>query len=315
VTFVSPDRLWLLAAVPVLIALYVIMLRRRKSTGMRFTNTTLLSRVMPKQSQWRRHFTVALALASLAVLAVAWARPNGIEYVARERATVVLVIDVSQSMAATDVAPNRLDAAKQAAIAFIKELPDQYNVSVVSLSGNPSVVLPPTTDRTQTQQAVNSLKLKDSTAIGESIYTAVDALKQAPLGEGETIPPGAIVLLSDGQNTAGRSPVQAATEAGKLGVPVYTIAYGTDNGYVDLDGKREVVAPDRDLLKELASVSKGSSFDAESLNELNKVYANIGSEVGQVPVEKEVSATWAGYGLVLAAVAALGAISLGVRWP
>ncbi len=314
-SFLAPERLWVLIVVPLLIVGYVYLVLRKKKTGMRFTNTAILARVVPKQSQWRRHLAVALSLAALVALSLAWARPNGIEMVPRERATIIVVIDTSQSMAATDVPPTRLDAAKQAALTFVKALPQQYNVSVVSLSGNPAVVLPPTTDRVQAQQAINSLKLADSTAVGESVYTALNALQLAPKGTDSSPAPGAIVLLSDGQNTAGRSPAQAAAAAKKEDVPIYTIAYGTENGYVDLDGERERVPPDKDLLASIAQASGGQTFSAENLDQLNKVYNNIRSEVGQTPTKKETTALWAGYGLAFAVVAALAAVSLGARWP
>lgn len=314
--FSDPQRLWVLLLIPLLIAGYVFALKRRNRVGVRFTNTTILGRVVPKQSQWRRHLAVALSLLSLGALSIAWARPQGIEMVPRERATVVLVIDISQSMAATDVKPNRLDAAKASAITFVNSLPAQYNVAVVSLSGNPAVRLPPTVDRTAARGAINSLKLADSTAVGESIYTALDALQMAPKGAGDQgAAPGAIVLLSDGQNTAGRSPVQAAQAAKKAKVPIYAIAYGTDNGYVDLDGQRQRVPPDRELLQELADMTGGQDFSAENAAQLDRVYTNIRSEVGQVPTKKETTALWAGYGLAFAVVAALAAVSLGARWP
>ena len=314
-SFLNPERLWVLGLIPLLVAGYIYLVLRKKKTGMRFTNTAILSRVVPKQSQWRRHLAVALSLAALVALSLAWARPNGIEMVPRERATVVMVIDTSQSMAATDVQPTRLDAAKQAAHTFVKTLPEQYNVAVVSLSGNPALILPPTTDRAQAQQAINSLKLADSTAVGESIYVALSALQLAPKGTDSSPAPGAIVLLSDGQNTAGRSPTQAAAAAKKAGVPVYTIAYGTENGYVDLDGERNRVPPDKALLTNIAQSSGGAAFSAENLDQLNKVYNNIRSEVGQTPTKKETTALWAGYGLAFAVVAALAAVSLGARWP
>lgn len=314
-TFLAPERLWILLLVPLLVAGYIYLVLRKKKTGMRFTNTAVLSRVVPRQSQWRRHLAVALSLAALVALSFAWARPNGIEMVPRERATVVMVIDISQSMQATDVQPSRLEAAKQAALAFVRSLPAQYNVSVVGLSGSPSVRLPPTTDRVQAQQAIGTLRLQDSTAVGESVYTALNALQLAPSGTDSTPAPGAIVLLSDGQNTAGRAPSQAAAEAKRQEVPIYTIAYGTENGYVDLDGKRERVPPDKELLASLAQATGGEAFAAENLDQLNRVYNNIRSEVGQVPTIKETTALWAGYGLAFAVVAALAAVSLGARWP
>lgn len=140
--FLQPERLWALLVVPVLIALYLWAMTRKGRTGMRFTNTSVLGRVVPKQSQWRRHLAVAMSLLSLVTLVLAWSRPNGVDRVPRERATIVLVIDVSRSMEATDVKPTRMDAAKQLSLEFIKSLPEQYNLAVVSLSGNPAVRLP-----------------------------------------------------------------------------------------------------------------------------------------------------------------------------
>lgn len=314
-SFLNPERLWVLAIVPIIVLGYILAVLRKKKTGMRYTNTTLLGQVMRKQSQWRRHLAFALSLASLIALSAAWARPNGVDMMPRERATVVMVIDISQSMLATDVKPNRLDAAKQAAIEFAEALPEKFNLAVVSMSGSPAVRLPPTLDRTMARQAISTMKVQDSTAIGESIYTAISALQMAPLGEDGSIAPGAIVLLSDGQNTAGRAPIQAANEAAKAKIPIYTIAYGTENGYVDLDGQRERVPPDTAQLRTIAQLTDADAYEAENLPELERVYSNIRSEVGMVPVKKETTALWAGYGLAFAVVAALAAVSLGARWP
>ena len=313
--FLDPGRLWTLLVVPLLLALYIWLTRRKNRAGMRFTNTGVLGAVVPVQSQWRRHLAVALSLASLITLGLAWARPNGVEQVPRERATVVLVIDISLSMQATDVKPNRLDAAKEAAKNFVKDLPAPYNVALVSLSGNPASRMPPTTDRGQVNRAIDALKLQESTAVGEAIFVALQTLQAAPKAPDGSIAPGAIVLLSDGQNTAGRSPQQAAAEALKSKVPVYTIAYGTENGYVDLDGKRERVPPDRALLQRIASVTQGQAYTAENLGQLDTVYKNIKSQVGYEEVKKETTALWAGYGLAFAVLAALAAVSLGARWP
>ncbi len=313
--FLQPERLWVLAVVPLLIAVYVWATRRKKRSGMRFTNTAVLGRVVRKQSQWRRHLAVALSLASLVTLVLAWSRPNGIDRVPRERATVVLVIDVSQSMAATDVQPSRLAAAQQLSKDFIRDLPEQYNVAVVSLSGNPATRLGPTTDRVFANRAIDALALQDSTAIGDALYTALSAIQMAPRADDGSVAPGAIVLLSDGMNTTGRAPLQGAAEARDAKVPVYTIAYGTENGSVDLDGKRERVPPDRELMQQVAETSGGTTFAAESADDLSRVYENIRSEVGYEEVKKETTATWAGYGLAFAVLAALAAVSLGARWP
>jgi Ca-activated chloride channel family protein len=314
-SFMSPERIWVLLVIPLIIAVYVWALFRKKRTGMRFTNTTLLAQVMPRQSAWRRHLAVALSLLSLIALIGAWARPNGVEMVPRERATVVLIIDISRSMEATDVAPSRLGAAKEAAIKFIKELPKQYNVAVVSLAGNTAVRQRPETDRSATERIINALTPQDSTSVGESIYSALSAMQQAPKGGDEKMAPGAIVLLSDGDNNAGRAPAQAAAEAAKNDIPIFSIAYGTENGYVDVDGERTRVPPNKELLESISQRTGGQMFSAESLDQLDRVYSSIGSEIGHVPVQKEVTALWAGYALAFAAVAALAAVSLGARWP
>ncbi|HZA32497.1 MAG TPA: VWA domain-containing protein [Propionibacteriaceae bacterium] len=315
--FGSPDRLLILLVIPLLIVAYIIAMHRKNRRGMRFTNTSMLDVVVPKQSQWRRHVAVALSLLSLITLTAAFAQPKTQVDVPRERATIVVVIDASLSMEATDVQPSRLAAAKQAAVAFVDSLPEKYNVAVVSMSGNPNILVPPTLAHNTVENAINTITLQESTAIGESIITAMRALEQAPKDPAnpDAIAPGAIVMLSDGTNTAGRAPQQAAAEARAAKVPIYTIAYGTENGYVDLDGKRESVPVDHELMRQIAEASGGQYFSAATPDQLKTVYANIGSEVGYEKADREVTARFAGYGLAFAVLAALGAISLGARWP
>jgi Ca-activated chloride channel family protein len=315
--FMAPNRLLILLVIPLLILAYIFASLRKNRRGMRFTNTSMLDVVVPKQSQWRRHLAVALSLLSLITLTAAFARPKTQVDVPRERATVVMVIDASQSMQATDVKPTRLDAAKQAAIDFVSKLPEKYNVSVVSMAGSCAILVPPTTAHHTVENAINSIQLQDSTAIGEGITTALRALQQAPKDRDNpnSIAPGAIVLLSDGYNTSGRAPQQAAAEAKAAKVPVYTIAYGTENGYVDLEGKREPVPVDHDEMKRIAAATSGEYFAAATADQLKKVYENIGSDVGYEKADREVTARFAGYGLALAVLAALGAISLGAKWP
>jgi Ca-activated chloride channel family protein len=220
-------------------------------------------------------------------------------------------------MQATDVAPNRFDAAKEAAIEFVEELPDKYNVAVVSMAGNASILVPPTLAHNTVENAIRGIQLQDSTAIGEGIYTALRALQQAPKDPNnpDSVAPGAIVLLSDGSNTVGRAPQQGAAEARRARVPVYTIAYGTENGYVDLEGKREPVPVDHDAMKQIAQITEGRYFAAASMEQLKSVYTNIRSEVGYEKADREITAQFAGYGLAFAVLAALGAISLGAKWP
>lgn len=317
VDFLSPARLLILLVIPLLVLGYVFAARRKNRRGMRFTNTSMLDVVVPKQSQWRRHVAVALSLLSLITLTAAFARPKTQVEVPRERATVVLVIDASQSMQATDVKPTRLDAAKKAAIDFVRQLPEKFNVSIVSMAGSAAILVPPTTAHNTVETAINSIQLQDSTAIGEGISTALRALQQAPQDpkNPNSVAPGAIVLLSDGSNTAGQAPLQAAGEAKAAKVPIYTIAYGTENGYVDLDGKRQPVPVDHEEMQQIAQQTGGEYFTAATPDQLKKVYTNIGSAVGYEKADREVTARFAGYGLAFAVLAALGAISLGAKWP
>lgn len=315
--FSAPGRLIWLIAIPLLIAAYLWASRRKNRRGMRFTNTSMLGAVVPKQSQWRRHLAVAFSLLSLVSLTGAWAKPVAQVDVPRERATIVVVLDVSQSMAANDVKPDRLTVAKNGAKDFVQSLPEKYNVALVAMSGNPSLVIPPTLDRAAMIRGIDSLQLRDSTAVGESIIVALRALDMAPKdkNDGDKPAPGAIVMLSDGTNTLGRPAEQGAAEAAKTKTPVYTIGYGTENGYVDLDGKREPVPVNQAQMQRVAEMTGGSYFKAATPDQLKKVYENIGSSVGVEKAERETTAAWAGWGLGFAALAALAAISLAARWP
>ena len=313
--FESPARLWVLLVPPLLLLAYIVAIRMKGRSSVRFTNTAILGAVMPKQSQWRRHVAVAMSLASLVALTMAWARPLGELKVPRERATVVVVIDVSQSMAAVDVKPNRLDVAKQAAISFIDQLPSQYNVSVVALSGKPQIAMPPSIDRDAIRRAITHLQLTDGTAIGDAIRTSLEAVKQAPLGPDKSVAPAMVVMLTDGTNTSGSDPMAAAAAAKRAKVPIYTIAYGTDNGYVDLDSQRYRVPPDPGLLTKISQATGGREVSAESAQQLDSAYKDLRSSVGYELVRQEVTARYAMYALGFAVVAALGAVSMAGRWP
>lgn len=312
--FFNPERLWVLLAVVVLLVGYIILLRLKKHRGMRYTQTGIVGAVLPRQSQWRRHVAVAATLASLVAISGAWARPSGEVQEPRERATVVLVLDHSQSMQAKDVSPDRLTASRDAALRFIQGLPPQYNVAVVGLSGQPNIMVLPGIDRGATRLAIEKLDLADGTAIGDAIVKAIEAVESAPGDEG--IAPGIIVMLSDGgDNNSEVDPVTAAKQAKEKNVPIYTIAYGTMNGFVDLDGKRENVAPDLQLLREVAQISGGEMVDAKSAAQLDRVYEKMQTQVTYETVHKEVTARWAMYALAFALVATLGAVSMAARWP
>ena len=314
--FESPQRLWVLLVLPALIIAYLVLLRLKGRVSLRFTNTGVLGRVIGSQRRWTRHLAVAMSLCSLVALGLAWAQPLGSEKVPRERATVVLIVDTSLSMEADDVQPNRLEAAKSAAHDFIQALPDTFNVALIKFDGKPAVVMPPSTDRGAVERAIGGLSLGEGTAIGDGITVALEAIASAPLSEDETEPPPAMmVLLSDGKNTEGTDPSESTRQAQDAGVPVYTIAYGTQNGYVDVDGERFNVAPDPELLRAIAEATSGKAFEADNVSELNEAYKEIGSSVGFEEVKKPITAQYALGALGFAVVAALGAVMMAARWP
>lgn len=318
-TFELPGRLLWLLVIPLLVTLYILAMRRRGRQGMRFTNTSMLAAVMRPQKQWRRHLAVALSMLSLAALTIAFAKPSAEAKVPVERATVVVVIDTSQSMGATDVEPNRLDAAKAGAIDFVESMPPNMNVAVVEMAGNSGTRFAPSPDRAGATRVIDALDLKDGTAVGEAIALSLDALRRVPGGDegeqAEEIAPGAIVLLSDGESNSGRPALQGADLAKEAGIPVHTIAYGTQTGFVDLDGERHQVAVNKEELEQVAQTTEGKSYEAADAKQLGSVFDQIGSEVGHRTEEVEVTAQYVGWSFGFAVLAALAAISLAVRWP
>ena len=314
--FMRPERLWWLLMIPLLVGLYLFLLwrRRRRARPHAITN---LDRVLPKQQSWKRHLAVSLAVLALAALNVAFAQPKGEVEVPRERATIVLTIDVSRSMIAEDVAPNRLAAAKAAAQDFLQMLPAGFNVALVSFAGTAAVVVPPTTDRGVVAAAIENLQVAPSTAIGEGIYSSLDAMAQAPPDpdDPDSTAPGAIVPLSDGYTNVGRPSDQAAQESKKRGIPIYTIAYGTANGYVENEGRREPVPVNPAELNQISRISGGKAFSAGSESELKQVYSSIARQVGYMKVDQEVTEAYAGYALGFAILAGIAVISLAARWP
>ncbi len=313
--FKTPARLWVLAVLPVLVLLYLVLMRLRGRVSLRFTNTGVLGAVMGSQRRWTRHLAVAMSMCSLVALGLAWAQPLGTEKVPRQRATVVMVVDTSLSMQAKDVDPDRLTAAKAAAKNFIDGLPDSYNVALVALNGQPSIKMPPSTDRGALERALAGLELEDGTAIGDSLALALKAVEQAPVGENEEPAPAMVVMLSDGANTVGPGPEAAARNAKQAKIPVFTIAFGTQNGYVDLDGAREKVPPDVATMKEVATTTDGRAVSADSADSLADAYKEIGSSVGFEEIRKPITAQYAFGALGFAIVAALGAVMMAARWP
>jgi Ca-activated chloride channel family protein len=306
-TFLSPAWLWLLLVVVALLGGYVFLQLRRTKYVARFSNVELLSSVAPRRPGWRRHLTFALLLVGLSVLAVGVARPAAAVRVPRDRATVILAIDVSLSMQADDVLPTRLAAAQKAAKKFVDLLPGRINLGLVSFARNGNVLVPPTLDRDANKTAIDGLKLENYTAIGEAVFSSLDAIRvfsQATTAKGDKPPPARIVLMSDGANTTGRSVPDAAAAAKKASIQISTIAFGTDTGTVTFDGQTIPVPADKPTLNYLAQSTGGSFHTAASVQELESVFANIGSQIGYRTEHRDISWRFLAVGLLFALAAA-----------
>lgn len=310
VVFNSPERLWLLIAVVALAAAYIALQVVKRGYAMRFTNLALLDKVAPKQPGWRRHVVAATFLGCIALNAVAFANPQRTERVPKERATVMLAIDVSLSMAADDVEPNRLEGAKEAATQFVQQLPPKLNVGLVAFSGVAAVKVPPSQDREAMLAAIDQLTLGEGTAIGDAILASLSGIESVPADDEGTTPPAVIILMSDGKTTRGTPDAAAAEEAARKGVAVSTIAFGTPSGTITLP-EEPVPIPvpvDEDALDAVADATGGQAYDANSTEQLKEVYQGIGSSVGYVEERHSIMGTFVGLALLAAVVT--GALSL-----
>jgi Ca-activated chloride channel family protein len=291
-TFLAPQYLWFLLGVVALAAIYVVLQVRRKRFIARFSNVELLGSVAPKRPGWRRHLTFSLLLIALTVLSLGVAQPSATVRVPREDATVMMAIDVSLSMEATDVLPSRIAAAKSAAKTFVKLIPARINLGLISFAHDASVVVPPTLNRQQLARGVSSLHLANYTAIGEAIFGSLQAISvftQATTPRGGQAPAARIVLLSDGSNTVGRSVTSATQAARQAHVQVSTIAFGTQTGTVESNGQTIAVPADETTLRRIAAETGGSFHTAHSEQELRSVYKDIGSQIGYTTKKKNVS--------------------------
>jgi Ca-activated chloride channel family protein len=315
--FLSPERLWLLLGVAAVVGTYVVLQRRRRHYAVRFTNLDLLAAIAPKRPGWRRHVAAAALLGALATLVVGFARPTWAERVSREEATVMLAIDVSASMQAVDVTPSRIAAAQKSAREFANQMPPRFRLGLVAFDGNARVLVPPTTDHAEVTAAIKRLQLGPRTAAGEAVYVALDAIEAAttsttkPAAAGKTT--AKIVLMSDGVTTTGRPVTQAAAAAKAAGVPVSTIAFGTDTGTVTIGGETIPVPVDRASLQGLASDTGGTFFEAASGKELSAVYHDIGTSLGYTTQRHEVTAVFTGFALLLAAAGMVAGMVWGGR--
>lgn len=322
-SFVSPQLLWGLLLVPALLAGYVVLQRRRMRYALRFTNVDLLANIVAESPRWRRHVPPALFLLALAALLVAMARPQLVTEVPREEASVVLAMDVSGSMQATDVSPTRLRAAQGAANRFLDRVPEELRVGLVAFSSEAQLRVPPTDQHDLVRESLDRLQAEGGTAIGDAVAVATDLATTAGEGElasdgqeSEDGPPLVVLLLSDGAPSPDTlDPIEAAQRAKAAGIPVYTIALGTDEGTVEVVdelGFTETidVPPDRETLAQIARVTGAASFSAPTEQALDAVYDRLGSSIGYEEELREITYAFAAGGLVLLVVAG----SLSALW-
>src|SRR3954463_14851338 len=276
-----------------LIGLYIVVQLARQRRMLRFANMELLESVAPKRPSRWRHLPAILLVLSLLMFTVAMAGPTHDVRIPRNRAVVMLVIDVSQSMRATDVAPSRLAAAQEAAKQFADQLTAGINLGLIAYAGTATVLVSPTTNRDATKAAIDKLQLADRTATGEGIFTALQAIATlgAVIGGGDAPPPARIVLLSDGKETVPSNPnnpkgaFTAARTAKDQGVPISTISFGTPYGFVEINGQRQPVPVEDVTLKKVASLSGGKACNAGTLQELKEVYATLQEQIGSETIK------------------------------
>jgi Ca-activated chloride channel family protein len=315
-TLLAAHWLWLLLAVAALVAAYVwVQVRGRKKAAVRFTNLALLASVAPKRPGWQRHIGAALLSLALVAMVLGLARPERTERVPRRRAVVIMAIDVSISMKATDVAPTRLAAAKAAADTFARSLPKSVKLGLVSFAGHASVLLAPTTDHAAVIRSVDALQLQEATAIGDAVLTSLSAIRAAGIGETGGKAPATIVLMSDGGTTVGTPNDEAAADAKAAKVPVTTIAFGTVDATIEYQGRTVPVPVQPAELARLSSQTGGKALTAETAGELKSAYENVSGVVGYTKEHHELT-TWAiGAAFLLGLLAAAASLRWSSRLP
>jgi Ca-activated chloride channel family protein len=317
---------WFVVFVLVVLALvgfYMAAQLARRRRLQRFANMELLDSVAPQRPSPWRHIPAILLAVSLLLFTLALAGPTHDQRIPRNRAVVMLVIDVSQSMQATDVEPSRLAAAQEASKQFVDELTPGINLGVIAYAGTATVLVSPTTNRDASKRAIDNLQVADRTATGEGIFTALSAISTvgAVIGGGDTPPPAHIVLFSDGKETSPSNPdnpkgaFTAARSAKDQGVPISTISFGTPNGYVELNSERVPVPVDPEMMKKIARLSGGESYTASDTTELKRVYSTLQEQIGYETIRGEASIGWLRLGALVAAVAALAALLINRRLP
>jgi Ca-activated chloride channel family protein len=336
-TFLWPHMLWLLAALPALVALYIFVLRRKKKQALRYASLTLVKEAMGAGQRFRRHLPPLLFLLALTTLSIAVARPAAIVRLPTQQQTIILAMDVSGSMRARDVEPNRLVAAQEAAKAFLADLPSGVRVGVVAFAGTAALVQPPTQNRDDIRAAIDRFQPQRGTAIGSGIMVSLatifpdagidvsesiygrDTRRSAPLDPGRApekkdvapVPPGsyssaAIILLTDGQRTTGPDSLEAARMAADRGVRIFTVGVGTPQGAViGFEGWSFHARLDEDTLKAIADLTRGEYFRAGTAMDLKKVYRTLSARLVFERKATEITALFSAAAAALALLAAL----------
>lgn len=310
-SFSEPTLLLGLLLVPLALLAHAAGRRRARRHAVRFTALPALKVAGAAVPAWRRHLPAALAVAALAALVMAVAKPQRTVAVPLERASIMLVSDHSRSMLATDVAPDRLAAAQRAARSFLDEIPQQVRVGVVTFSDEPDAVHAPSEDHADARNVIDNQVANGATATGEALQVAIDTLSHDR--SNGVRPPAAIVLLSDGKTTTGRDPVAVAATARRLHIPISTVSLGTRTATVPnpgLGGPPLEAAPDPQTLERIADTSNGRAFTAENAEELSTIYRALGSQLGTKKQRHEITAAFAIGGSLLL----LGAAMTSLRW-
>ena len=313
-SFAAPIWLAALALVPVAIAAAIGVRRRARRYAVRFPAVSTVRAAVGAGNSWRRELPAAFALAALAALALALARPHVSYSAAVNEASVMLVSDESGSMAATDVQPTRLAAAETAANTFIDQLPAKVRLGAIAFSSAPNTVQAPEGDHTAARNVINSQSAGGGTATGGALALALQLLH----GSQAKHPPSAIVLLSDGAANEGQDVSTVARQAKTDKVPIYTVALGTPGGTLpnpDPSGSPLAVPPDPDLMAQIAQFSGGRNFNAQSAPELSSIYKRLGRQLGTVTRKREVTAEFAIGGIALLLLAAAGSTRWSGRLP
>jgi Ca-activated chloride channel homolog len=307
-TFLWPEFLWLLLLLPACVALYLWVLKKRKRAALRYASLGLLKQAAGQGLWWRRHLPPAILLVALATMLAAIARPAAVITLPSSHETVILAIDVSGSMRASDVEPTRIEAAQAAARAFVADQPRSARIGVVAFGGSAALVQPPTENRSDVLAAIDQLQLQHATAIGSAILVSLKAIfphldfdvRQKP--DVKPVAPGsyaaaAIILLSDGQTTAGPDPVAAARLAAERGVRIFTVGVGTDNGQVLTgEGWSMRVRLDEEALKAIADLTRAEYFHAGNATDLKKVYQALRSKLVLEKRRVEITALFSALG-------------------